>query len=48
MLKGQEESYFNIPQIPVFLVSCSWLEKFYDDSLDFIPAVDNSDLYEPC
>ena len=33
--------------MPVFLVSTKWLEKFYDDGIDFIPAVDNLDLHEP-
>lgn len=46
-MKGQEDNYYNIPQVPVFLVSCKWLENFYDDNLEYIPAVDNSDLVIP-
>ena len=33
--------------MPVFLVSCKWLEKFFNNNISYIPAIDNSDLYQP-
>ncbi len=40
--KAVKYEYFKMKQVPVYLVSTAWIQKFYDTTLtDPLPPVDN-------
>ncbi len=45
--KANNEGYYAIPEVPVFLVSTKWLELLYSPSHDTPPPVTNELLLEP-
>jgi hypothetical protein len=42
--KANNEGYYAIPEVPVFLVSTKWLELLYSPSHEALPPVNNEVL----